>query len=271
MGCLAQLSWNWITWTKFSSTFGFQIEKLGFIRISWPDQDHIQKRSWAYDHESYWVCPLLVSYRITHILHHFIVDRNFPKYVSPLVGTRTCPQQESPALFYGMTIPNLLMEHTHTSQETTTRRLSSWEMLLFMYILPWCAPSALNFGLLNQGVYYFFVSLLSQRIAEILKAKCPFTLTALNFFFTRVPSNKMTSIIFLLCQLQAGPSPLCTQSHPDARTFPNELSFGTTPFLLNRESCTHFSTLILGGLPRPGQGPGGKHLLTFPVLFSCLF
>lgn len=92
VGCLTQLCWNWITWTKFSITFGYQIEKLGFIRISWPDQDHIQKRSWAYDHESYWVCPLLVNYRITHILHYFIVDRNFPKYVSPLVGTSTYPQ-----------------------------------------------------------------------------------------------------------------------------------------------------------------------------------
>lgn len=160
---------------------------------------------------------------------------------APLVGRRAWPRPSITGLIhFGITIPYLLMEHTHTSLDTffhkdNQERLNS--LKIFTYLPPWCIFSALNPCLLKSR-HICIICLLSQRVCRTLKAKCSFQFTALNSFFTLFPAIKLAFIIFLV---QGGLSLLCIQSYPDASSFSRGLFFGPTSFLINRLPCTHIS------------------------------
>lgn len=51
--------------------------EMGFIRASWPDHDHILKKSWAYYYASCLVFPMSVNHRTTCFLQYLTADRHF--------------------------------------------------------------------------------------------------------------------------------------------------------------------------------------------------
>ena len=147
-----------------------------------------------------------------------------------------------------MAIPYLVIEHTHTSQETTALRLNSWEVL-FMCILPWWAPSALNSGLLKSGCILLFCLVALSKCCRIFESKVSIQVDCFELLLH--PGSIQQDDFYYLFTL---PTPGRTFSSLYSKSsrcqnFPEWAFLWCNPFLLNREPCTHLSTLVLKGLP----------------------